>query len=105
LLANATYFPLHLSHRDGPLRTTRITYTTLFRSPTPAGEDTFVRSPGGYAANVEAARSAVPEPQDATGLPPAEVRYTPDSTTIEALVAAANERYPRPERPGPPQTR
>jgi len=70
-----------------------------FLFPTPAGEDTFVRSPGGYAANVEAARSAVPEPQDATGLPPAEVRYTPDSTTIEALVAAANERYPRPERP------
>src|SRR5690625_1134541 len=67
--------------------------------PTPSGEDTFVRSPGGYAANVEAARTAVPDPVDATGLPPAEVRDTPDSTTIEALVAAANERYPRPERP------
>ena len=69
-----------------------------FLFPTPAGEDTFVRSPGGYAANVEAAQSAVPEPVDATGLPPAEVRYTPDSTTIETLVAAANERYPRPDR-------
>ncbi|WP_022916869.1 proline--tRNA ligase [Ruania albidiflava] len=70
-----------------------------FLFPTPAGEDTFVRSPGGYAANVEAAQSAVPEPVDATGLPPAEVRHTPDSTTIETLVAAANELYPRPEGP------
>src|SRR5690625_1789475 len=70
-----------------------------FLFPTPSGEDTFVRSPGGYAANVEAARSAVPEPVDATGLPPAEVLDTPDSTTIETLVERANELHPRPDRP------
>ncbi len=70
-----------------------------FLFPTLSGEDTFVRSPGGYAANIEAAQSAVPEPIDSTGLPPAEVRDTPDSTTIEALVDRANELFPRPDRP------
>ena len=70
-----------------------------FLFPTPSGEDTFVRSPGGYAANVEAAQSAAPDPIDATGLPPAEVRDTPDSTTIETLVQRANELFPRPDRP------
>src|SRR5690554_3825310 len=43
-----------------------------FLHPTAIGEDTFVRSPGGYAANVEAVTTPVPEPVDATGLPPAE---------------------------------
>src|SRR3712207_652023 len=33
-----------------------------FLHPTPIGEDTFVRSPGGYAANVEAVSTVVPEP-------------------------------------------
>ncbi|TNC16728.1 proline--tRNA ligase [Georgenia sp. 311] len=70
-----------------------------FLFPTPSGEDTFVRSPGGYAANVEAARAAVPEPVDATDLPPAEVRDTPDSTSIDSLVQRANELYPRTDRP------
>src|SRR3954453_9446765 len=32
-----------------------------FLHPTPIGEDTFVRSPGGYAANVEAVSTVVPE--------------------------------------------
>jgi len=70
-----------------------------FLFPTPSGEDTFVRSPGGYAANVEAAQAAVPEPVDASDLPPAEVRDTPDSTTIESLVQRANELFPRTDRP------
>ncbi|MEE6280309.1 proline--tRNA ligase [Georgenia sunbinii] len=70
-----------------------------FLFPTPSGEDTFVRSPGGYAANVEAALSAVPESIDATGLPAAEVRDTPGSATIETLVDLANERHPRDGRP------
>ena len=70
-----------------------------FLFPTPSGEDTFVRSPGGYAANVEAARSLVPEPLETTGLPPAEVRDTPDSATIETLVGQSNALYPRPDRP------
>ncbi|WP_127571079.1 proline--tRNA ligase [Georgenia faecalis] len=68
-----------------------------FLHPTPIGEDTFVRSPGGYAANVEAVRTPAPEPVDATDAPAAQVRETPDATTIDALVALANERYPRAE--------
>ena len=32
-----------------------------FLTPTPIGEDTFVRSPGGYAANVEAVTTVVPD--------------------------------------------
>ncbi|MCM3661768.1 proline--tRNA ligase [Georgenia satyanarayanai] len=70
-----------------------------FLFPTPSGEDTFVRSPGGYTANVEAALTAVPEPVDASDLPPAQVRDTPDSTTIDTLVSQANALYPRPDRP------
>ncbi|WP_123917683.1 proline--tRNA ligase [Georgenia muralis] len=76
-----------------------------FLHPTPIGEDTFVRSPGGYAANVEAVTTPVPEPVDATGLPAAEVLPTPDSTTIDTLVARANELHPRADRPwGPADT-
>ncbi|UNX55916.1 proline--tRNA ligase [Georgenia sp. TF02-10] len=70
-----------------------------FLHPTPVGEDTFVRSPGGYAANVEAVATPVPEAVDAAGLPPAEVLDTPGSTTIETLVAQANRLHPRPDRP------
>src|SRR5690606_5009306 len=33
-----------------------------FLTPTPIGEDTFVRSPGGYAANVEAVTTPAPDP-------------------------------------------
>jgi len=69
-----------------------------FLFPTPAGEDTFVRSPGGYTANIEAAQAAVPEAVDAGDIPPAEVRHTPDSTTIDTLVQRANELHPHPER-------
>ncbi|MDO4785131.1 MAG: proline--tRNA ligase [Propionibacteriaceae bacterium] len=62
------------------------------------GEDTFVRSPGGYAANVEAVRVPVPEPVDAADVPPAQVMETPNAPTIAALVQVFNERYPRPDR-------
>ena len=62
------------------------------------GEDTFVRSPAGYAANVEAVRVAAPAPQDAAGVPAAHVEETPDSETIETLVALLNERFPREDR-------
>jgi prolyl-tRNA synthetase len=63
------------------------------------GEDTFVRSAGGYAANVEAVqiRPAEPVPYDDT--PAAHVEDTPDTPTIETLVALANARFPRPDRP------
>ncbi|MBZ1515531.1 proline--tRNA ligase, partial [Leuconostoc mesenteroides] len=63
------------------------------------GEDTFVRSSGGYAANVEAFRMAVPDPLPIDGLPEAEVVDTPDARTIESLVRIANEVRPRADRP------
>ena len=62
------------------------------------GEDTFVRSPGGYAANVEAVRVAAPEPLDFSDVPQAQVRETPDVPSIDALVQLSNERYPREDR-------
>ena len=70
-----------------------------FLHPSPIGEDTFVASPGGYAANAEAVTTPVPEAVDASGVPaPVEVP-TPDAPTIEALVDLLNERYPREDRP------
>lgn len=70
-----------------------------FLHPTPVGEDTFVRSDGGYAANVEAVTTVVPEPIDASGLPAAHVEETPDSPTIETLVSQSNALHPRDEGP------
>ena len=63
------------------------------------GEDTFVRSPAGYAANVEALRTAAPEPIPYDDTPPAHVEDTPNTPTIDTLVAMANERFPRDDRP------
>ncbi len=63
------------------------------------GEDTFVRSPGGYAANVEAVRISAPAAVDFTDAPAAHVEDTPDTPTIATLVALANARHPRPDRP------
>jgi prolyl-tRNA synthetase len=68
-----------------------------FLHPTPIGEDTFVRSAGGYAANVEAFTTVVPEPIPFDGLPPAEVLDSPNTPTIQTLVDLANHRYPRPD--------
>ncbi|MGI3780105.1 MAG: His/Gly/Thr/Pro-type tRNA ligase C-terminal domain-containing protein, partial [Janthinobacterium lividum] len=62
------------------------------------GEDTFVRSPGGFAANVEAVRTPVPEDVSFDDLPAAHVEDTPDTPTIASLVAVANERHPREDR-------
>ena len=63
------------------------------------GEDTFVRSPGGYAANVEAVRTTPPEPAAYENAPAAHVEDTPNTPTIETLVDLANARFPRPDRP------
>jgi prolyl-tRNA synthetase len=63
------------------------------------GEDTFVRSPGGYAANVEAVRTIPPAPQPYDDAPAAHVEDTPNTPTIETLVDLANARLPRPDRP------
>ncbi|QIV87962.1 proline--tRNA ligase [Glutamicibacter mishrai] len=69
-----------------------------FLHPTAIGEDTFVRSPGGYAANVEAVTTVVPEDIDYTDAPAFEVVETPNTPTIDTLVAAANELRPREDR-------
>ncbi len=70
-----------------------------FLCPTPVGEDTFVRSPGGYAANVGAVVTPAPDPLPHDGVPAAHVEDTPDTPTIETLVAFANEHFPREDRP------
>jgi prolyl-tRNA synthetase len=62
------------------------------------GEDEFVRSPGGYAANVEAVATATPEPIDFSDAPPAHAEATPDTPTIETLVDHLNEHFPRDDR-------
>ncbi|WP_433022180.1 proline--tRNA ligase [Kribbella sp. CA-294648] len=59
------------------------------------GEDTFVRSPGGYAANVEAVVVPQSPAVDASGVPAAEVVDTPDTPTIETLVDALNAKHAR----------
>ncbi len=70
-----------------------------FLFPTPIGEDTFVRSAGGYAANVEAVATPVPEAVDASHAPAPVVHDTPETATIDALVAFANTHLPREDRP------
>lgn len=70
-----------------------------FLHPIPIGEDTFVRSAGGYAANVEAYRTPAAAPVDASGVPAAIIHDSPETPTIATLVALSNERYPRDDRP------
>jgi prolyl-tRNA synthetase len=70
-----------------------------FLAPCESGEDTFVRSDGGYAANVEAVVTVAPHEIPLEGLPAAHVEDTPDTPTIETLVDLANARFPRADRP------
>lgn len=63
------------------------------------GEDTFVRSPGGYAANVEAVRVSPPPAMDAAAVGPVTEIDTPNTGTIAELVDAANAAFPRAEGP------
>ncbi|MGD7708096.1 proline--tRNA ligase [Microlunatus sp. Y2014] len=63
------------------------------------GEDTYVRSPGGYTANVEAVARPRAAEQPYDDVPAAHVEDTPDSATIETLVSQANELQPREDRP------
>jgi len=69
-----------------------------FLAVSPIGEDTYVRSPGGYAANVEAVTALVPEAIPYDDAPAAHVEDTPNSATIDALVAVANSVVPRSDR-------
>ena len=68
-----------------------------FLHPTPVGEDTFVRSNGGYAANVEAFTTVAPPALTWENLVAAEVHDTPDTPTIQTLVDRANSEHPRPD--------
>jgi prolyl-tRNA synthetase len=66
-----------------------------FLSPSPIGEDTFVRSAGGFAANVEAVKTPVPADLPIAGLPAAVVHDSPNTPTIATLVALANAKVQR----------
>ena len=65
-----------------------------FLAVSPNGEDTFVRDDSGYAANVEAVEVPQAPPVEVTA-GPAHVQDTPDTPTIETLVAALNANHPR----------
>jgi prolyl-tRNA synthetase len=66
-----------------------------FLCPAEIGEDTFVRSPGGFAANVEAVKFAPAEAVDGTANPPAAVHASPNTPTIQTLVDYSNANHPR----------
>lgn len=66
-----------------------------FLHPCVIGEDTFVRSAGGYAANAEAVTTVAPEPVAYDHVPAFTVHETPGAKTIEALVEYSNQHYPR----------
>jgi prolyl-tRNA synthetase len=70
-----------------------------FLAVSPTGEDTFVRSPGGYAANVEAVTTVAPDPVAYDGIPAAHAEQTPDTPTIDSLVDHLNAAFPRDDRP------
>ena len=61
-----------------------------FLHPIAVGEDTFVRSNGGYAANVEAFTTVVPDAIPFDDAPAPVVFDSPDTPTIETLVAHSN---------------
>jgi prolyl-tRNA synthetase len=64
------------------------------------GEDTYVRCTNcDYAANVEAVQVRAPAVQPYDDAPAAHAELTPDTPTIDTLVAHLNEKYPRDERP------
>jgi prolyl-tRNA synthetase len=63
-----------------------------FLSPSAIGEDTFVRSAGGYAANVEAVKTVAPKEIDYSKAPAAEVHDSPNTPTIKTLVELANAK-------------
>ena len=66
-----------------------------FLSPSPIGEDTFVRSAGGFAANVEAVKTPVPASLPIEGQPAAQVHDSPNTPTISSLVDLANDKIKR----------
>jgi prolyl-tRNA synthetase len=70
-----------------------------FLHPSDVGEDTFVRCTScDYAANTEAVTTPLPAAISWEGANAAHVEDTPDTPTIDTLVAVANARFPRPDR-------
>ncbi|GAA4666035.1 proline--tRNA ligase [Frondihabitans cladoniiphilus] len=66
-----------------------------FLHPMAAGEDTFVRSAGGYAANVEAFTTIVPPSIPLEGLAEANLLDPHDTPTIASLVDQVNATSPK----------
>lgn len=73
--------------------------TEEFLYPSEVGEDTYVRTAGGYAANVEAVTTLIGEPLDASDAPAAHKETTPGANTIASLVDVSNELFAREDRP------
>jgi len=70
-----------------------------FLAKAAVGEDTYVRCTRcDYAANVEAVAVRAPAARSIDGLAAKHVEDTPDTPTIESLVALLNERHPRADR-------
>ena len=69
-----------------------------FLHPTDIGEDTYVKTAGGYAANVEAFVSTAPAALDIPAGQPV-VFDSPNTPTIDTLVALANDRHPKESGP------
>ncbi len=67
-----------------------------FLHPTAVGEDTFVRSAGGYAANVEAFETVAPEAIPFDGLGSPVIFDSPNTPTIATLVDHANAHLDAP---------
>ncbi|WP_374315308.1 proline--tRNA ligase [Microbacterium sp.] len=67
-----------------------------FLHPIAVGEDTFVRSAGGYAANVEAYTTTVPDPIPFDGLGDPVIFDSPDTPTIQTLVDHSNAHLDAP---------
>ena len=70
-----------------------------FLNPSAIGEDTFVRSKRGFAANVEAVKFAVAEEVDGSKNPAAVVHDSPNTPTIATLVDYSNAAVPKADGP------
>ena len=70
-----------------------------FLCPAEIGEDTFVRSPGGFAANVEAVKFEASPDVDGSANPAAEVHPSPNTPTIQTLVDFSNANHARSGEP------
>ncbi|MCF8529407.1 MAG: proline--tRNA ligase [Aquiluna sp.] len=66
-----------------------------FLNPSAIGEDTFVRSKGGFAANVEAVKFAQLPEQDASNTPASQTHPSPNTPTIASLVDYSNSNHPK----------